>query len=141
MFVNNAFIGALNSADRQVSFTWAAFWSMVINLALNGVLIPLFGYMGAATATVLTEIALAAICWVLTARHLGPLPVFRLSWRIVVAGLVMGAALFPLRDVTGWPTIFVIAGAAAVYGAAVLALRTFDAEEWAVVRRAVQVRT
>ena len=141
MFVNNAFIGALNSADRQVSFTWAAFWSMVINLALNGVLIPLFGYMGAAVATVLTEIALAAMCWVLTARHLGRLPLFQLSWRIVVAGLVMGLVLIPLRDVTGWPALLVIAGAATVYGAAVLALRTFDAEEWAVVRRAVQVRT
>src|SRR5438067_13031971 len=31
-FVNNAFIGALNASDRQISFTWAAAWSVVANL-------------------------------------------------------------------------------------------------------------
>jgi len=34
-FVNNAFIGALNASDRQLSFTWAAGWSLAANLALN----------------------------------------------------------------------------------------------------------
>jgi O-antigen/teichoic acid export membrane protein len=40
-FVNNAFIGALNASDRQSSFTWAAAWSLVANLALNLTLIPI----------------------------------------------------------------------------------------------------
>ncbi|HLZ93945.1 MAG TPA: flippase, partial [Candidatus Dormibacteraeota bacterium] len=55
-FVNNAFIGALNASDRQASFTWAAAWSLVANLALNLTLIPLFGYQGASWATVATEL-------------------------------------------------------------------------------------
>src|SRR6202171_2531626 len=54
-FVNNAFIGALSASDRQSSFTWAAGWSLVANVALNLALIPTFGYRGASTATVMTE--------------------------------------------------------------------------------------
>ncbi|HEX2647364.1 MAG TPA: flippase, partial [Candidatus Dormibacteraeota bacterium] len=94
-FINNAFIGALNAADRQSSFTWAAGWSLVANVALNLTLIPLFGYQGASWATVLTELTLGAAGWILTARYVGRVPVLALSWRIVVAGLIMGAAIYP----------------------------------------------
>jgi len=51
MFVTNAFIAALNAMDRQVLFTWAAVVSLVVNVALNLVLIPAYGYLGAAWAT------------------------------------------------------------------------------------------
>ena len=50
MFVSNAFIGALNAIDRQLTFTWAALVSMVVNIALNLALIPRFGYLGASWA-------------------------------------------------------------------------------------------
>src|SRR5437588_4344386 len=68
-FVNNAFIGALNATDRQSSFTWAATWSVVANVALNLALIPPFSFIGASWATVLTELALGIAGWVLTARY------------------------------------------------------------------------
>lgn len=129
MFVSNAFIGALNAIDRQVLFTWSAAGSLVVNLALNAVLIPLYGYLGASAATVLTEVALAILGWALVARHLGPVPVHRLSWRVLLAGLVMGAAIWPVRGVTGPPTLAVIAGGALVYGVALLLLGALDREE------------
>jgi O-antigen/teichoic acid export membrane protein len=139
MFVCNAFIGALNAIDRQLTFTWAALGSMVVNIALNLVLIPLYGYLGASAATVLTEVALCTFGWVLTARHLTRVPVPALSWRVLLAGLVMGAVLYPFRDVHGPLTLAVIAGAAAVYGLALLLLGALDAEEMAMVRRAVRL--
>jgi len=37
----------------------------------------------------------------LTARHVGRVPVLALSWRIVVAGLVMGLAIYPLSASRG----------------------------------------
>jgi O-antigen/teichoic acid export membrane protein len=136
-FVNNAFIGALSASDHQASFTWAAGWSLLANVALNLALIPTFGYIGASWATVMTEIVLGAAGWTLTARHIGRVPVWRLSWRVVLAGLVMGAAVFPLRDLGGVAMAIPIAVGVAVYGAAVLLLRalTRDEIEWA--RRAL----
>jgi O-antigen/teichoic acid export membrane protein len=141
MFLNNAFIGALNSIDRQSSFTWASLWSMVVNVLLNVVLIPFYGYMGAAAATVLTEIALGVFGWVLTARHLGRIPVLRLSWKGLVAGAVMGGALFPFRDVTGPPLLAAVVGGGIIYCLVLFLLRPLDAEEMQMVRRAVRLRT
>jgi O-antigen/teichoic acid export membrane protein len=138
MFVNNAFIAALSAIDRQLSFTWAALASMVLNVVLNLALIPRFGYLGASAATVLTEVALVGFGWLLVARHLARVPVFTLSWRILLAGLVMGAALYPLQGAHGPLTLLAIAGGAAVYGLALFLLRALDEEELAVLRRALR---
>ena len=136
-FVNNAFIGALNASDRQLSFTWAAGWSLAANVVLNLALIPTFGYLGASWATVLTEIALGIAGWVLTARHVGRVPILALSWRIVLAGLVMGVAIFPLRELGGVKVAIPIAAGVLVYTAAVLLLRALSGEEISWARRAL----
>jgi O-antigen/teichoic acid export membrane protein len=136
-FVNNAFIGAISAADRQSSFTWAAGWSLVANVVANVALIPTFGYQGASVATVLTEIVLGVAGWVLTARYIGRVPVVRLSWRIVLAGLVMGAAVFPLREMGGVALAIPIVVGVAVYGGAVLLLRGLTMDEIGWARRAL----
>ena len=136
-FVNSAFIGALSASDRQTSFTWAAGWSLVANVALNLVLIPFFGYLGASWATVLTEVVLGVAGWTLTARHIGRIPVFQMSWRTIIAGLVMGAVLFPVRNLDGIQIVIPIVLGAAVYGGAALLLRAVTADEIAFARRAL----
>jgi O-antigen/teichoic acid export membrane protein len=136
-FVNNAFIGALSASDRQLSFTWAAGWSLVANLALNLILIPFFGYIGASWATVLTEVVLGVAGWILTRRHIGQVPVLKLTWRPVLAGLVMGAVLFPLRNSDGVQIIIPIVVGAAVYAGAALLLRAVTSDEIAFARRAL----
>ncbi len=136
-FVNNTFIGALNASDRQSSFTWAAGWSLVANLALNLTLIPLFGYLGASWATVLTEVVLGIAGWIFTARYVGRVPVLSLSARVVLAGLVMGAAIAPISNVEGFWVAIPITVGVVVYAAAVLLLRALDGEEIAWARRAL----
>jgi len=136
-FVNNAFIGALNATDRQSSFSWAAAWSVVANIALNLALIPPFSYVGASWATVGTEVALGVVGWILTARHVGRVAVLAQGWRVILAGLVMGVAVYPLSNVHGYQVLIPILAGAAVYAVAVLLLRavTFDEIAWA--RRAL----
>jgi len=136
-FVNNAFIGALNASDRQSSFTWAAAWSLVANLILNLTLIPLFGYVGASAATVLTELVLGVVGWILTARHVGRVPVLGLSWRVLLAGLIMGVAVYPLSNVSGLELAIPIVAGVAVYAVAVVVLRGLTRDEIAWARRAL----
>lgn len=136
-FVNNAFIGALNASDRQLSFTWAAAWSLIANMVMNLTLIPLFGYQGASWATVATELVLGVAGWILTARYVGRVPVIALSWRVVLAGLVMAAAILPLRGLTGLEVLIPIASGAVVYAVAVLLLRALSGDEIAWARRAL----
>jgi O-antigen/teichoic acid export membrane protein len=139
MFIPSAFIGALNAIDRQLTFTWAALVSMVVNIALNLALIPPFGYVGASWATILTEVALCAMGWYLTARHLTAVPVLALSWRVLVASLVMGAALYPLRDVHGPMVVVAVLAGGAVYALALFLVRAADPEELRLLRRAVRL--
>src|SRR5205807_2816119 len=136
-FVNNAFIGALNASDRQSSFTWAAGWSVVANVALNLLLIPAFGYQGASWATVMTELVLGIVGWILTARHVGRVAVVAQSWRVILAGLIMAVAIFPLRELDGFRVAIPIVAGAVVYAVAVLILRALSGDEIAWARRAL----
>jgi O-antigen/teichoic acid export membrane protein len=138
MFVNNTWIATLNAIDRQAAFTWAALASLVVNVGLNLVLIPAYGYLGAAFATVLTEAVLFVIGWLLTRRYLRSVPVVRLSWRVILAGTVMGAVLLPFRSATEhWMVLGLVLLGALVYTGAALLLRALDAGEVEMMKRAV----
>jgi len=135
-FVNNSFIGALSASDHQSSFTWAAGWSLVANLLSNILLIPAFGYVGASWSAVVTEIVLGLSGWILTARYLGRVDVFRLSWRTVVAGLVMGLVLLPLRQFSGLLIALPIVIGAAAYAVSLVVVGAVSSDEIAFARRA-----
>jgi O-antigen/teichoic acid export membrane protein len=137
MFVSNAFVVALNAMDRQVLFTWAALVSLVVNVALNLFLIPTYGYLGAAWATNLTELALLVTGWLLVRRVLAPVPVFRLAWRILLAGLLMGAVLYFFRSAHGWQVLLAILVGMVVYGGGLLLFRALEPQELALARRAL----
>ena len=137
MFTTNAFIAALNAMGRQVLFTWAAGISLAVNLALNFALIPAFGYVGASWATDLTELALLLVGWVMVRSALGTIPILRLSWRILLAGGVMGLAVYPFHASHGWPVLLAILVGMVVYGAGLLVFRAVEPEEMALARRAL----
>ena len=137
-FVNNAFIGALTVLDRQASYAMAAGVSLVVNVLLNLILIPPFGYIAAAWTTVVTEMVLVGVGWWLTVKHLGKLHLPAASWRPILAGLVMGVVLFPLRNVTGDAVLLVVLLGVAVYAAAAILLRAITREEIEFVRSALR---
>lgn len=129
LFANSAFYAMLNATNRQHLNAWATGLAAAINVALNLVLIPLFGYLAASATTVVTEASLCALGWWFVQRHRPDLrlEVFALGWRILLAGLLMGAVLFPL----GGFSIFVsLPAGATVYLAAIYALRAIEPEEW-----------
>jgi O-antigen/teichoic acid export membrane protein len=137
-FVNNAFIGALTVLDRQATYAKAAGVSLVVNLVLNLILIPSYGYIAASWTTVVTEIVLVAAGWWLTARHLGNLQLAAASWRPILAGVVMGAVLYPLRGVGGDAVVLVVLLGMAVYAASILLLRAMSREEIQFLRAALR---
>ena len=138
MFVDNTFIAALNAMDRQLLYAGVVSSAFVVNVGVNLVLIPHWGYLGASWATVLTEVYLASVGWLLLARLGEVLPVFRLTGRIVLAGVIMGAVLLPLQVLHGRLVAVSIGVGAVVYAAALLAVRAFDAEEIGLARRALR---
>ena len=75
--------------------------------------------------------------WVLLRRFLRAIPVFRLSWRIVLAGLLMGVVLIFFRNSHGVATLLAILVGVVVYGAGLLLFRVFEPAEIDLARRAL----
>jgi len=137
LFVNNAFIYTLTAINRQVDFTRLSLATLLVNITLNLVLIPSYGYLGAAAASTLTEVALFTGGLWLLRRQLNPLRVVGSTGRVILSAAVMGAVLYPIRS---WPLAIVVIIGAGAYVAAVFALRVLDAEEWSILRSGVTAR-
>src|SRR6202165_491559 len=90
LFVNNAFIYTLTAINRQLDFTRLALFTLVVNVILNLILIPPYGYLGAATASTITEVALFAGGWWLLRRHLASLSGACSIARVLDSAAIMG---------------------------------------------------
>ncbi|HKA10816.1 MAG TPA: flippase [Candidatus Dormibacteraeota bacterium] len=95
LFANSAFTAMLYAVDRQDLFAWATGIAVVVNVSLNLAFIPSYGYLAASAITVVTEAAFSVAGWFFVART-ERLPWLRVTWRTLLAGLVMGAVLYPL---------------------------------------------
>src|SRR2546423_11610860 len=111
IFVNNAFIYTLTAINRQLDFTRLALFSLVVNVALNLALIPPYGYLGAAAASTITEVALFAGGWWLLRRHLASPSILGSITPALVSFLWVGILFCLTRS---WSLSFVITIEAAV---------------------------
>ena len=141
MFADNTFAATLNAIDKQNVFALVAMVGLVINVGVNLVVIPRYGYLGASWAVVLTEAALVGVGWFVLRAQLGTIPLLRTSWKAIVAGMIMGAFIYVANPHGNRVLLFVIIVASAlVYGAALLALRVADREEMDLIRNALRLR-
>jgi O-antigen/teichoic acid export membrane protein len=108
-----------------------------VNLVLNLVLIPPYGYLGAAAASTITEVALFMGGWWLLRRHLASLAVVGSIARVLASAAIMGIVVYLIRS---WPPAVVIVLGAAVYVVALLGLRALNPEEWSIVRSGFRAR-
>jgi O-antigen/teichoic acid export membrane protein len=125
LFINSAFTAMLYAIDRQDRFAYATAIAVVVNIGLNLVFIPIAGYLAASATTVITEAAFSIAGWAFVART-HRLPWFRLSWRIILAGVYMGAVLLPF---TRHSVYYAIPVGVATYAATIIALRAVRRDE------------
>jgi O-antigen/teichoic acid export membrane protein len=125
-FVNGLTQYVLIALNRQRWITLSFFVGAVGNLALNLWAIPRYGFVGAAVVTVVSEWVLLAPFWYAVRQQLPPVPLLSLIWRPTLAALIMGLAVWWLRDFNAWLSIPV---GALIYGAVLLALGTVSRGE------------
>ena len=136
-FVNGVTQYLLIAINQQRFITFSFAVATAFNLAANLLLIPRFGYVGAAVSTVLSEWVLMAPFWYCVRKHLPPISLPRLFWRPVAASALMGLEVWLLR---GWSLPLAVAIAPFLYGAGLLALRAFDQEELAMLNKSLPWR-
>ena len=141
MFADNTFAATLNAIDKQTVFAAIAVVGLVVNIGVNLVVIPKYGYIGASWAVVVTEAALVVVGWFVLRAQLGTIHVVRSSWKAIAAGVVMGAFIY-LMNPHGRLMLFVVVFAsAAIYALVLVALRVADREEIALIRNALRLRS
>ncbi|MBI4302706.1 MAG: oligosaccharide flippase family protein [Chloroflexi bacterium] len=131
-YVNSVTQYLLIALNQQRFLTVAFVVGASFNLAANILIIPRYGFQGAAAVTIVSEIVLMVPFFYAVHRHLGKVPLFSLSWRPVLASAIMGTVLWPLR---GLNVLLIIAVAALIYLVVLILLRTFDPDDMALLRQ------
>ncbi len=88
---------ALIARNNQNLLLKAMVYSVIVNITLNILLIPRYGILGAAIATVITEFLTTVLWFKYTAHQELPLTSIQRFWRPTLATLIMMVALLVLR--------------------------------------------
>lgn len=122
----------LIAAGRQRALTVAFVAAVVFNLVANTLLIPRYGYVGAAWVTVLSEVVLLVPFQVLAARAAPDVSLLREAVRPILATLLMAPVAWWLRDAVH-PLAAIVAGML-VYPAALWSLGGIDDHQWRLIQ-------
>jgi O-antigen/teichoic acid export membrane protein len=123
----------LLSLHQQKVIFYVSFTSVITNIILNLVLIPRMGIEGAALASVITVGVVALLNYIAVGRYLHKMPpLIPLLWKVYLAGLLMGAAVWQLMARPLWITIPL---GIVLYVALVFLLRVLDETDWAMLRQ------
>ncbi len=134
VFIWSILIGWINSVtqyviialNRQRALTVAFAIVTVFAVTANLLTIPRYSYVAAAVVAILSEVVLWALFYGVLWGELGRIYWVGVLGRIWAAGLATGGAAFALARVNVW---LGFAAGIATYGAALLVLRPFSAEE------------
>lgn len=122
IWVSNLVNYGLIAIEKQGALLWIALFGLVVNIASNLVLIPLYDKEGAAAATVLTEAAVLLPALVILSRYIGAAPSFWVTGRLLPVAGVAGVAVFALQ--LPWETEAVLVGV--LFGVGVAVMRVFS---------------
>ena len=111
-FLNHLQLAMLTAFGRQNTVARATGLCALLNVGLNLLLIPGFGYMGAAAATFATETVLCAQCSFSLRGEIGRGGLFYALWRPAAAAGIMALVLAFVR---AWPLLLVLPLGAGVY--------------------------
>lgn len=111
--------------------------TLLLNLILNVIFIPRYGFVAAAAVTVLSELNQAFWYWIFIKRNILEYHFLRFFVKPIIAGGLMAIAVIYLRGYNLW--LAIIAGAA-VYAISLLLFGFFKKEDWLLFKTAIDIR-
>lgn len=136
MFMAMPLVHALNAMGREWYWIAVLLVNTAVNVGLNFLLIPTYGYQGAAVSTVVCELVGLILVGVCVHRD-SKLPLRAGGFNVIAASLCMAVPLWQWGDSS--PLGGLVLGLA-VYGAVLYALGFFNHEEKVAVQRFLGVR-
>jgi len=116
----------LNSIDKQKVVMYVGLAGLIVNVFLNLLLIPRYGFKGAAATTVASELMVFSIyCFNLYRSYL-KISIWKLSLKPLFASLIVGGLVWKFNTLPLSLLLFLVLG---LYLFLLFCLRVFDSEE------------
>ncbi len=134
MFINGFMGNALIVIGAQRKLSCIIGIGMVVNVGLNLLIIPQYGFLGAAATTVFTELLVGVLCWIYLERSYNishSLMVFFKPW---IGCTVMGAFIIIFSS---WTLFFIVPGAVLIYIMLLYGLKVFTLEDIALLKKLI----
>lgn len=116
----------LNSINKQKIVVYVGFSGLIVNIFLNLLLIPEYGFKGAAATTVISELMVFSIYCFYLYRSYFKISIWKLSLKPFLASLLIGALIWKFSML---PLILLLFLALSLYLFLLLCLKVFDSEE------------
>ena len=98
IFLNYLMGYLLNSINKQKWFMYSTGTCVILNIILNLMLIPKFGYLGASATTVITQFINFITLYYLTSKENYKLNIFRLIYKPIIGTSFMVISIFLLKN-------------------------------------------
>ena len=135
-FLNYLMAYALSSVDQQKSRMIGQGLTAIFNVALNLILIPKMGYVGAAISTFFTEIFLFILYYWYVSKSLHPFNFIPVLIRPIIATAAMVAFIIYANI----RLFLVIPLAGLIYFAIIFILRTFEKDDYDIFKKILKTR-
>jgi len=141
IFVNAAFVRLFESTNKQIVVTKITGLIVIVNVAINLVLIPKFSYVGASVAILITEAIALVILFFLAERELYVVKkteVAKIVLKIIFSSAVMGlfVAYLPTLNL-----FLVIVLASLLYFGTLYVVKGIEKEDIMLIKSILQVRS
>ena len=116
----------LNSIDKQKIVMYIGLTGLVINICLNLLLIPKYGFKGAAATTLLSEIVVFIIYYSYLYKSYHKFSPLKSSLKPLFASLIVGALVWKFNALPLIPLLFLVLG---LYFFLLFCFKVFDSQE------------
>jgi len=120
----------LNSIDKQKVVMYVGLTGLVVNIFLNLLLIPKYGFKGAAATTIASESMVFSIYCFYLHRSYFKISIWKLSLKPFFASLLIGVLIWKFNTLPLVLLLFLIPG---LYLFLLFCFKVFDSEEWGLI--------
>ena len=134
LFITYTWGSVLGSIDKPELTAYSLLICVIVNVSLNLYLIPHYSYIGAAIATVITEIVLFMLYYYHILKNGIKVNIFNLSYKPLTASVIMGISIYAIKSYTQYwsdmhQIIIIVPLAAVIYILALIMFKTFTEED------------
>ena len=138
IFLNATFVRLFESTNKQIVVTKITGLMVIVNVAINLVLIPKFSYVGASVAILITEVIALVVLFLLAERDryvLKKTELANIVLKIVGASAIMGLFIAYLQNLN---LILVIVSASLLYFGTLYVVKGIEKEDIMLIKSIVQ---